>query len=79
MKRWLVPLIIGLIIGGNVAGATVEVGPTKYLKRDGPDTMPYRLVLRKNCRNAEDTMGKLILVEYTPERVVYRCRWPWQY
>ena len=50
----------------------VEEGPSRYLKIEGSDTMPYRLVLR-HCLNAEDSMATLQVVDYTPERVVYRC------
>lgn len=63
------------IVGFWTAKADVGSGPTKYLKQEGPDTMPYRLVLR-HCVNAEDTMSELRVVDYTPERVVYRCLIP---
>lgn len=49
-----------------------ETGPTRYRKLHGPDTMPYRIVLR-HCRNQEDTMAHLEVVSYSPERIVYRC------
>lgn len=60
------------VLGMWVAKADLGGGPTRYLKKDGPDTMPYRIVLR-HCTNQEDTMAHLEVVDYTPERIVYRC------
>lgn len=68
-------------IGWQAARVTqAEVVPhrTVYVHDSGSPSMPQSIVLR-HCLNAEDTMGKLILVDYSPERAVYRCRKPAAY
>lgn len=72
--------LIGIVFCSFVTGfwtakADVGSGPTKYLKQEGSDTMPYRIVLR-HCANVEDTMSWLQVVSYDPERVVYHCVTP---
>lgn len=53
-----------------------DVGPVRYtLQSDSPAGFPERLVLR-HCGPAEDSLGVLRLVDYSPGtgRMVYRCR-----
>jgi len=81
MKRrsrgWIVVVaVLSAINGAAIARATSESGPTRYTKVAGPDTMPYHIALTRSCRNTEDTMATLRVVDYTPERVLYRCARP---
>lgn len=75
MKRIMLIGLASCFLILGVAKADIGGGPSSYLKKGGPDTMPYRIVLR-HCVNAEDSMATLQVVEYTPERIVYRCVTP---
>lgn len=52
--------------------AESQLTRSKYLKKGGPDTAPYRVILK--CDGyAEDSLAHIKLKRFTPERVVYKC------
>jgi len=65
-------LVWGLFVGAFAHASADTTGPARYLLTSGGETMPYRIVLR-HCTNQEDSMAKLLVVEFSQERVVYRC------
>ena len=74
MTKKLLVAIAALAITAGSASATTDA-PARYRKVSGPQGMPDRFVLRHCGDGAEDSMARLQVVEFTPERVVYRC---WQ-
>lgn len=86
-RIWVVAAAVWFTMFGWAAAHTFDSGPTPGKQRSVYDiranriNMPDRVVLTKSCLPAEDTMGKLILVNWDPARglAVYRCRRPSAY
>jgi hypothetical protein len=74
----MVVALVGMsVLTGVSAFSASRPTATRYLLRSDPsETMPYRIVLTRSCRNSEDVMSRLRVVDYTPEKVVYRCIQP---
>lgn len=79
LQRRTALLALMLAVAGFFAGQSwAHADETRrvgyYLKTGGTDTMPYRIVVR--CRGgwAEDSAAHLKLVDFTAEKVIYRCR-----
>lgn len=84
-KRTATGLFVGILMAGSFAighqSHAASDGPTVYrLAHDVGSGMPFTLKLR-HCSPHEDTLGRLILVDYRPADgvAVYRCRRPRSY
>lgn len=65
-------LVWGLFVGAFAHATASPTGPARYEHTAGDVSMPDRIVIR-HCTNQEDAMAKLLVVEFSQDRVVYRC------
>jgi hypothetical protein len=79
LARWevmlalLATLATGWLWGNMTVGAAAtNDAPEVYRLHRGIEPSPYYLVFR-HCSWAEDSAANIKLVEFTPERVTYRC------
>lgn len=81
MKRMATVVVLALIlatVGGGLVGYAMaqssQRGRAVYSRTEGGWTFPRALVVRCKGGAHEDSMARLHVVEYSAERVVYRCR-----
>jgi len=69
---------VAVVAGIGTGTAIAHHGPAhvaRYRQVDGPAWMPSRVVIR--CSGwAEDSAARLVLVDLTADRAVYRCSTP---
>lgn len=71
MMRRTLTLAAAVVLAGAI-GARGSAPVARYRMTDGPRHMPAHLVIR--CDSwAEDSAAHLRLVEFTTDRVTYRC------
>lgn len=75
LSRVLLALSVAIMVSITFTYAVMaesQLTRSRYLKRGGPDTAPYRIILKCNGY-AEDSLAHIKLKRFTPERVVYKC------